>query len=539
MTDEAVDTVDAVVVGAGFSGLYLCHRLIEAGFTVRVFEVADDVGGTWYWNRYPGARCDIESVQYSYQFSPELQQEWTWSERYASQPELLDYIGHVADRFDLRRHITFETRVDRATFDDTTNRWRVEASGVGHDRAETIDARFLLLGVGVLSTTITPSFTDLHRFQGRTFHTGTWPHDPVDVSGRRVGVVGTGSSAIQSIPLLAEEAEHLHVFQRTANYIVPARNRRLEADEMATIKAGYDELRAKAWERPTGFLFPFNPGSIHDVTPEERDERLQRQWEIGGLPFLGAFGDILFDREANELVAQWWAGKIREVVDDPDVAELLIPKGDIFGGKRLCADTGYYETFNRDDVTLVDVSGSGIERFTSSGLVAEGVEYELDDVVFATGFDALTGSVVRIDITGPAGTTIADRWATGPDTYLGLGIAGFPNLFNLQGPGSPGVFVTMVTGIEHQTDWVVDCLVWMRDRDLTRCEATLEAQQAWGEEVDRAAAASLRSQCDSWYTGANVTGKHRRFMPYIGGFPAYRQACAEVADDDYRGFTFS
>ncbi len=539
MTDEAVETVDAVVVGAGFSGLYLCHRLVEAGFTVRVFEVADDVGGTWYWNRYPGARCDIESVQYSYQFSSELQQEWTWSERYASQPELLDYIRHVADRFDLRRHITFETRVDRAAFDDTSHRWRVETSAVGDGRSETIDARYLLLGVGVLSTTITPSFTDLDRFQGRTFHTGTWPHDPVDVSGRRVGVIGTGSSAIQSIPLLAEDAEHLHVFQRTANYIVPARNRPLEPDEVAAIKAGYDELRAKAWERPTGFLFPFNPGSIHDVSPEERHDRLQRQWEIGGLPFLGAFGDILFDREANELVAQWWAGKVREIVEDPDVAELLIPKGDIFGGKRLCADTGYYETFNRDDVTLVDVSGSGIERFTPTGLVAEGVEYELDDVVFATGFDALTGTVVRIDITGPDGTTIADRWAAGPDTYLGLGIAGFPNLFNLQGPGSPGVFVTMVTGIEHQTDWVVDCLTWMRERGLTRCEATPEAQQAWVDEVDQAASVSLRSQCDSWYTGANVAGKHRRFMPYIGGFPAYRQACAEVAADDYRGFAFS
>ena len=534
-------TVDAVVVGAGFSGLYLCHRLVESGFTVRVFEVADDVGGTWYWNRYPGARCDIESVQYSYQFSPELQQEWTWSERYASQPELLDYIGHVADRFDLRRHITFETRVDRAAWDDDHHHWRIETSAVDadHGDSEVVEARFLLLGVGVLSTTRTPSFPDLDRYQGRTFHTGRWPHEPVDVTGERVGVIGTGSSAIQSIPHLAEEADHLTVFQRTANYVVPARNRPLEAEEVAAIKAGYDELRAEARERPTGFLFPFNPGSIHDVSPTERNERLERQWQIGGLPFLGAFGDILFDRRANELVAQWWADKIREIVDDPRVAELLIPKGDIFGGKRLCAGTGYYETFNRDDVTLVDVSGTGIERFTEAGLVAEGNEYEFDTVVFATGFDALTGSVVRIDISGSDGSTIAEHWSTGPDTYLGLGIAGFPNLFNLQGPGSPGVFVTMVTGIEHQTDWIIDCLGWMRDRGLTRCEATAEAQREWVEEVDRAASISLRSQCDSWYTGANVPGKHRRFMPYIGGFPAYRQACADVADDDYRGFDFA
>ncbi len=529
-----MERVDAVVVGAGFSGLYLCHRLVQEGFSIRAFEAGGDVGGTWYWNRYPGARCDIESVQYSYQFSPELQQEWTWSERYASQPELLAYIEHVADRFDLRRHITFDTRVERARFDDTSHRWLVTTSG-----GEDVAARFLLLGVGVLSVTLTPDFPDLDRYQGRTFHTGRWPHEPVDFSGRRVGVIGTGSSGIQSIPILADQAEHLEVFQRTPNYVVPARNRPLAPDEIDAIKADYDGLRARAWERPTGFLFPFNPGSIHDVDEAERRRRLDAQWEIGGLPFLGAFGDILTDLEANRLVAGYWAERVREIVDDPEVAELLIPDGDIFGGKRLCAGTDYFETFNRDDVTLVDVGGDGIERFTPTGLVAGGRAHELDDVVFATGFDALTGSVVAIDIEGPDGSTMAERWSRGADTLLGLSVAGFPNLFNLQGPGSPGVFVTMVTGIEHQTDWIVDCLAWMRDRNLTRCEAEEEAQRRWVEVVAEAGSRSLRSTVDSWYTGANVAGKHQRFMPYIGGFPAYRLACAEVADGGYRGYAFA
>ncbi|MDA3038333.1 MAG: NAD(P)/FAD-dependent oxidoreductase [Actinomycetota bacterium] len=528
-----MNTVDAVVVGAGFSGLYLSHRLTEEGFSVRGFEAGGDVGGTWYWNRYPGARCDIESVQYSFQFSPELQQEWTWSERYASQPELLAYIEHVADRFDLRRHFTFDTRIDRARFDDVSHRWVVETSG-----GETIGARFLLLGVGVLSTTLTPDFVDLDRYRGRTFHTGRWPHEPVDFGGKRVGVIGTGSSGIQSIPILAEQAEQLHVFQRTPNYVVPAHNRPLEPDEVAAVKADYDGLRAQAWARPTGFLFPFNPGSIHDVDADERRARLDRQWEIGGLPFLGAFGDVLTDLEANRMVADYWAERVREVVDDPAVADLLIPDGDIFGGKRLCAGTGYYETYNRDNVTLVDVSGAGIERFTPNGLVAGGRKYELDAIVFATGFDALTGSVVAIDLAGPDGTTMADRWSNGTDTLLGLSVSGFPNLFNLQGPGSPGVFVTMVTGIEHQTDWIVDCLAWMRSRDLTRCEATAEAEQRWVAEVANAATRSLRPTVDSWYSGANVAGKHRGFMPYIGGFPAYRQACHDVAANNYRGYVF-
>ncbi len=538
--------LDAVIVGAGFAGLYALHALRQAGFTAKVFDAAPEVGGTWYWNRYPGCRCDIESMQYSYQFSEELQQEWTWSERYASQPEILDYIRHVVDRFDLRSGISLETRVDSARFDIETNRWLIETSRVG-SRAEsaTVRARFLILGVGCLSTTHVPPFEAAESFTGEVYHTGRWPQDDVDLSGKRVGVIGTGSSAVQSIPLIAEQADHLHVFQRTANYVVPARNRPLPDAEVAEIKADYPGFRARAKERPTAFLFPFNPDSALAVSDEERHRQLERHWEIGGLPFLGAFGDILFNSKANQLVTEYWQQKIRAVVDDPEVAEILIPKGDIFGGKRLCAGTNYYETYNRPNVTLVDLTRAtddgqtGIERFTPNGLRAGGIDYELDVIVCATGFDAMTGSVVRMHIQGPDGATIKDRWADGPHNYLGLTIDGFPNLFNLQGPGSPSVFATMVTGIEHQVDWIAQCLSWMRDQGHDRVEPTTEAVDDWVREVAEVAEPSLRSKCDSWYIGSNIEGKPRVFMPYIGGFPRYVETCRSVAEDDYRGFIFN
>ncbi|MCL4146941.1 UNVERIFIED_CONTAM: hypothetical protein GTU68_048636 [Idotea baltica] len=512
----------------------MLHSLRQAGLTARVFDTAPDVGGTWYWNRYPGCRCDIESVQYSYQFSEELQQEWTWSERYASQPELLAYIQHVAERFNLRSDISLETRVDSARFDASTDRWTiVETTG------ETISARFFVLGVGCLSTTNLPQFDGIDSFEGQVYHTGRWPQHDVDLAGKRVGVIGTGSSAVQSIPLIAEQADQLHVFQRTANYVVPAQNRALSADEVAEIKADYVGFRKRAKERPSAFLFPFNPNSALDVSDEERRTQLDHQWEIGGLPFLGAFGDILFNQDANRLVIDYWQQKIRDVVQDPAVAEILIPDGDIFGGKRLCAGTNYYETYNRDNVNLVDVSEGGIERVTPGGLRAGGVDYDLDVIVCATGFDAMTGSVVRMDITGPDGTTIKDRWADGPHNYLGLTISGFPNLFNLQGPGSPSVFATMVTGIEHQVDWITECISWMDSNGHRRIEPTAEAEQAWVAEVAEVAEPSLRSKCDSWYIGSNIEGKPRVFMPYIGGFPRYVESCQAVADDGYRGFELS
>jgi cyclohexanone monooxygenase len=537
--------LDAVIVGAGFAGLYSLHALTRAGYTARVFDAAPEIGGTWYWNRYPGCRCDIESMQYSFQFSEDLQQEWTWSERYASQPEILEYINHVADRFDLRPGIELATRVESARFDGDADQWIVETRPVdGQTGATTVRARFLVLGVGCLSTTHLPPFDGIDDFGGELYHTGRWPQHDVDLSGKRVGVIGTGSSAIQSIPLIAERAEHLYVFQRTPNYVVPAQNRALSEDEVGRIKADYAGFRAQAAARPSAFLFPFNPQSALDATDEDRHAQLERHWEIGGLPFLGAFGDILFDREANRLVTEYWKDKVRAIVHDPAVAETLIPNGDIFGGKRLCAGTGYYETYNRPNVTLVDVSATGeqvggIERFTSSGLRAAGADYELDVVVCATGFDAMTGSVIRMDITGSAGTTIKERWADGPHNYLGLAVDGFPNLFNLQGPGSPSVFATMVTGIEHQVDWIAQCIEWMDTNGHRRIEPSAEAVEAWVAEVAEVAEPSLRSTCDSWYLGSNIDGKPRVFMPYIGGFPRYVETCQSVVDDGYRGFVFS
>ena len=531
---------DAVIVGAGFAGLYMLHSLREAGLSAVVFDTAPEVGGTWYWNRYPGCRCDIESTQYSFQFDDELQQDWTWSEKYASQPELLAYIKHVAERFDLRRDISLETRVNAAEFDEVNDYWTVSTQPVeGADQTQTVTARHLILGVGCLSSIEMPRFDDSQLFEGELIHTGRWPQHDVDLGGKRVGVIGTGSSGIQSIPLIAEQADQLFVFQRTPNYVVPAQNRPIAPDEMATIKASYGDLRTTAWESFSAFEFERNSGSVFDMDEADRAAQFEKYWDIGGLPFLGCFGDLLSNKAANDAVIEWWKGKVRQIVDSPAVAELLIPRGDIFGGKRLCAGTNYFETYNRSNVRLVDISESGIERFTASGLVAAGVDYELDVIVCATGFDAMTGSVVRIDITGRGNQTIAEKWADGPHNYLGLGIAGFPNLFNMQGPGSPSVFATMVTGIEHQGDWITDCVRNMKAAGQTRIEPTAESEAAWVERVAQVAEPSLRSTCDSWYIGSNIEGKTRVFMPWIGGFPTYVEVCHQVADNNYEGFVLS
>ena len=525
------DRFDAVVVGAGFAGIYMLHRLRQAGFKARVFEAAPGVGGTWYWNRYPGARCDIESMQYSFQFSEELQQEWTWTERYASQPEILAYIEHVADRFDLRRDIQFETRVEAATFDEDADEWVVET-----DAGQTVRARCFIMGVGCLSAAVVPPFEGYDDFDGPVYHTAHWPVGGVDFTGKRVGIIGPGSSAVQSIPLIAEEAERLYVFQRTANYVVPAQNAPLTPEKIAGIKSDYAGFRARCKERPTAFLFPFNTDSALSVSDAERRARFEKQWELGGLPFLGAFGDLLTNADANRTITEFWKTKIRETVKDPAVADLLTPKGDIFGCKRLCAGTNYYDAYNRDNVELVDVSGGGIERFTPEGLRAGGRDYALDAIVCATGFDAMTGSVTRIAIKGAGGQTIQEKWRGGPDNYLGMTVSGFPNMFNMAGPGSPSVLATMVTAIEQHGDWIAECMEWMRDNARTRIEATPEAEAGWVEEVNEASSGSLRATCNSWYVGSNVPGKARVFMPYIGGFPRYVEKCEAVAKAGYEGF---
>lgn len=523
--------IDAIVVGAGFAGLYMLYRLRELGISARVIEAAPNVGGTWYWNRYPGARCDIDSMQYSFQFSEEVQQEWTWTERYAAQPEILAYIQYVAKKFDLNREIEFNTRVEKAAFDETTDRWQIETSA-----SDIYDARFFVLAVGPLSTPLKPNFDGHEDFKGSVYFTSSWPEKTVDFSGQKVGVIGTGSSGVQTIPKLADEAEELFVFQRTPNYVVPAQNRPLSSNEVAEIKADYPEFRRMAKQTPLAFTYPNHTDSALDCTDAERQERFEEQWKVGGLPFAAAFGDLTTNMEANRYLVEFWQSKLREIVKDPEMAEILTPK-EVYGCRRVCSSTGYYETFNRDSVTLVDVSGTGVEKFTENGLIANGQEYDLDAIVCATGFDAITGSVTRIQITGLNGLTIGDAWSEGAKSYLGISVAGFPNMFNINGPGSPGVLATMVTGAEYHVDWICDCITWMQTNRLSRIDAEPEAQENWVEKVNEIGNKSIRSQCDSWYVGANVPGKPRVFMPYAGGFPNYVNECDQVSKRNYEGFS--
>ncbi|PPR10383.1 MAG: Phenylacetone monooxygenase [Alphaproteobacteria bacterium MarineAlpha11_Bin1] len=522
--------VDAVVVGAGFTGLYMLIKLREKGFSARCFEAAPSVGGTWYWNSYPGARCDIESMQYSYQFDEELQQEWEWPERYAAQPDILAYIEHVADRYDLKRDITFETRVQAATFGEDSHTWEVET-----DCGERLSARFFIMSVGCLSVPIRPEFDGAEEFSGEVYQTSMWPKDPVNFAGKRIGVIGVGSSAVQSVPLIAEQAKHVYVYQRTPNFVVQAQNHPLGEDDVATIKADYRGFRAKAWDLQSAFLFPRHDQSVFDLSPKDRRTRLDEQWEIGGLPFLGAFNDILTNDDANREVADYWESRMRAVVKDPEIADLLTPNEPI-GCKRLCSGTDYYEVYNRENVTLVNALDSGIERLTSTGLRAAGKDFVLDMIIYATGFDAMTGGVTKIKITGTGGQSIQQKWADGPRTYIGLAVSGFPNMFNMVSAGSPSVLATMVTAAEQHGDWVADCLEFMREMGHTRIDATLEAEADWVEEVNRAASASLRVKCDSWYVGSNVEGKARVFAPYIGGWPSYVKKCQIVVANGYEGF---
>ena len=522
--------LDVVVIGAGFAGMYMLHRLRGLGFAARVFEAGGGVGGTWYWNRYPGARCDVESMQYSFSFSEELDQEWSWSEKYSPQPEILAYANHIADRFDLRRDIVFDTRVTRATFDEVRNCWCIET-----DRGDRVSAQFCIMAVGCLSAPNRPRFEGIDDFKGPIYHTGEWPHGGVDFTGLRVGVIGTGSSAIQSIPIIARQASRLTVFQRTATWSVPAWNERLSPEYLKAVKADYPALRAKARARPTGFYFPFNTRPAVDASPEEREKQYEEFWAQGGLPFLGAFGDLLFEKEANDTIADFARRKIRSIVKDPAVAELLCPEN-VFGCKRLCVDTGYFETYNLPHVKLVDVSSKPIERFTEGGIVADGIEYPVDAIVSATGFAAMTGSFDKIAISGRNGVMLTEKWRAGPRTYLGLASAGFPNLFMITGPGSPSVLASMIQAIEQHVDWLVDCLGHMRDVGASTIEARVEDEDAWVEHVNEVSKVSLRSTCSSWYVGTNIAGRPRVFMPYIGGFPIYVQKCNEVMSNGFDGF---
>jgi cyclohexanone monooxygenase len=525
---------DAIVIGAGLSGLYMLYLLRQRGLRVRVLEAAPDVGGTWYWNAYPGARCDVESMDYSYSFSPELEQEWTWTEKYPSQPEILEYINHVAERFELRSDIQLDTRVVAATYDELESRWDVET-----EDGESFRAQFLISATGCLSAPLKPRFEGVEDFEGEWYMTQEWPREPVDFEGKRVAVIGTGSSGVQSIPVIAEEARDVTVFQRTPNFSVPGRNRPLSDEESAERKAGYREHRERQRWSAVGIPLEINERSALEMTPEERTDEMERRWSYGGAPIFNvSFSDIMTNLETNEIVQDFVRDKIREKVDDPEVADLLTPTDHPFAAKRLCVDNGYFETYNRDNVHLVNVRGNPIEKITPKGVrLADGTEYEVDTIVYAIGYDAMSGALLRMDIRGKGGVSLRDEWKNGPRSYLGLGMAHFPNLFTVTGPGSPAVLSVMIVAIEQHAEWIDRCIGWLRDHGYDSIEATLKAQEEWSDHVQEVANQTVFPLAtNSYYVGANVPGKPRVFAIYVGGLDVYRRKCDEIAGDDYDGF---
>jgi cyclohexanone monooxygenase len=526
--------IDVVIVGAGFGGMYMLHRLRALGLSAVVFDTASGVGGTWYWNRYPGARCDVESMQYSYSFSEDLQQEWQWSEVFAGQPEILRYANHVADRLDLRRDMRFETRVVGADYSEATNRWTIRT-----DRGDLVSAGFCIMATGCLSAARLPDFPGLDSFKGKTYHTGHWPHEGVDFTGLRVGVIGTGSSAIQSIPVIAGQAAHVTVFQRTPNFSIPSRNLPMPQDYARAWKDAYPAKRAEARMSRNGVLANPNDRSAIETPEAERLAVYEQRWESGGTTFMAAFNDLIFSQASNDTAAEFVRSKIRSMVTDPARAELLAPTSHPIGTKRICVDTDYYLTYNRPNVDLIDIRDAAIEAVTQSGLLVGGRQYAFDAIVFATGFDAMTGALTRMGIAGRDGDKLADKWDSGPRTYLGLMTAGFPNMFMITGPGSPSVLSNMMVSIEQHVDWIADCLRHLWANGIDRIEPAQAAEDAWVEHVNEVAHSTLYPSAASWYMGANIEGKPRVFMPYIGGVGAYRLKCDEVAANGYEGFELS
>ena len=527
---------DAVVIGAGFAGLYMLRKLRdELGLTTRVFERGDNVGGTWYWNRYPGARCDSESYIYCYSFDKELLQEWEWSGKYPEQPEILSYLNHVADRFDLRRSVDFNTTVASAHYDDVGQRWTVTT-----DKGEVVTSRFLITGIGCLSAGQVPDIKGRELFRGESYHTGAWPHDGVDLRGKRVGVIGTGSSGVQSIPVIAREAEHLFVFQRTPQYTIPARHGTVDKAFLDNVKANYDEIWHQAKTSIGGAPYTPIDRSALAASEEERNAVFEEAWQQGGFKFVQAsFNDIVTDRRANETASEFIRSKIREIVKDPATAEKLVPKDHPFTSKRALIDTEYFETYNRENVTLVDIRESPIQEITESGIRTAAADYDLDIIVFATGFDAMTGAYFKIDIRGKGGVPLKEKWAAGPQTYLGISTAGFPNLFMITGPGSPSVLSNMPVSIEQHVEWIADTISTMQKDGKCTIEADPKAEAEWVEHVTAIAQPTLFMLADSWYLGANIPGKPRVFMPYVGGVGAYRIKCDQVAAAGYEGFVLA
>lgn len=531
MPVNSAERVDVVVVGAGFAGLYALHKLRSQGLSVRVLEAAPELGGTWYYNRYPGARCDVESVDYCYSFSDELQQEWNWTEKYATQAEILAYLNWVADKLDLRRDITFGARVVSAALDETALRWVVTTDG-----GDVLSARFCLMATGPLSAALTPNFHGLDSFAGEIYHTAAWPQYPVDFAGKRIAVIGTGSSGIQSIPIIAEHAKHLFVFQRTPNYSVPAGNKPLTERELDDIKANYAERRRLSWRSGGGSPHITAPKPTMEFTPEERRAAFDRRWQLGGVLFSKTFPDQLTDLTANDEARKFYEEKVRAVIDDPALADLLIPNDHPIGTKRICTDSNYFSTFNRPNVSLISVRDTPIDAVETTGIRTAAALYDVDMIVLATGFDALTGALAKIDIIGRGGRRLRDDWAQGPRTYLGLGVDGFPNLFLISGPGAPAVLANMVLHAEAQVNWIAATIAYLDGHGLAAIEATRDAVDGWGAECARLAEATLFTKAESWYMGANVPGKPRGFMLFVGGFAAYNDICDEVATAGYPGF---
>jgi cyclohexanone monooxygenase len=533
-TDTPSTTYDAVVVGAGFAGLYMLHKLRQMGLRARAYEAGDGVGGTWFWNRYPGARCDVESMQYSYSFDEDLQQEWQWTERYPAQKEILAYINHVADRFGLRPDIQLQTRVVSADFDEARVLWRVRT-----DRGDHVQARYLISAVGCLSAARTPDIPGLDEFRGLQLHTSNWPTEGVDLKGKRVGVIGTGSSGIQAIPEIARQAGSVVVFQRTANFSIPAWNRPLPVEDQQAWKVNYKEHRERARQSRSGILYDYSQRGTFEVDEAERQAEYERRWLKGGANFNHVFNDIFVNAKANDLAAEFVRGKIRGIVKDPEVAEKLSPRGYALGTKRLCVDTNYYATFNLPDVQLHDLRAAPIERFTATGVQTASGEYPLDAIVFATGFDAVTGAIERIDIRGRGGRLLKDKWSEGPRAYLGLMVAGYPNLFTITGPGSPSILTNVIVSIEQHVEWIAALLERMRAQGDDLVEAKQAAEDGWVRHVAEVAEGTLFTTTNSWYMGANVPGKPRVFLPYGGGFQKYVVFCNDEAKAGYPNFTIS
>jgi cation diffusion facilitator CzcD-associated flavoprotein CzcO len=525
---------DAIVIGAGFGGLYQVHLLRDRlGLDVLGLEAATTVGGTWYWNRYPGARCDSESHAYCYTFSEDLYRSWTWSERYPGQAEILRYLEHVAAKLDLKRSFQFNTQVTQAAYDEATGLWQVVTQG-----GERHTARYLIAAVGCLSTANIPDIPGRDSFRGRAYHTGAWPHDGVDVAGLRVGMIGTGSTGIQAAPVLAETAGHLAVFQRTANYSVPARNGPLDDAFKRQVHDQVAAIRATTHTAHNGHPFLIEDRSAFDVSADEREALYEAAWQKGGLQFRAHFKDILTDAAANATAAEFIKRKIRSIVKDAKTADLLADIDHPYSAKRPPIDTNYFETFNRPNVSLIDVRHDPIEAITPTGLVQRsGAEHDLDVIVYATGFDAMTGPLLRLNLTGRAGRPLSDVWAAGPRTYLGLQVEGFPNLFTITGPGSPSVLTNMPVAVEQHAEWIADCIAAQMREGKKTIEAEPRAVDAWVGEVNAVAETSLLSKVPhSWYVGANIPGKPRVFMPYVGGMPRYRRLCEDVVAGGYRGF---